>query len=339
MTDPIASVTQTITTYNSVVAVVIVNFRTPYLVLDCIVSLAEEKNQFSSLSIVIVDNKSDDDSVTILEGFIEEKQYSNWVKVIAAPKNGGYAYGNNIGFNEAKSWIEGIEYFWMLNPDTRVLPGATAALVDFLTENPKAIVGSCLQDADGTKQVSTFNFPSMISEVCSGFGLGLLDRLFKKYIVCLAIPEKSIQCDWLAGASLMFNHKTQALLGYLDENYFLYFEEVDYLLQANKKGIPCWYVPESKVIHEVGASTGISDVRKQQPRRPVYWFESRTRYFLKNHGRLYLFVIDCLWSLAYGTWLIRSKLTDKESFQARPPYLLSDFLIQSQLNPVNWFKS
>jgi len=338
MISPIYTTTS-VAIYDDVIAVVIVNFRTPQLVSDCITSLAKERKNFPSLSVVVVDNDSQDGSVNILEDFIGVEQYFDWVKIIDAPKNGGYAYGNNIGFDKAKSWLGEIGYFWMLNPDTRVMPNATSALVDFLVANPKSIVGSCLQDADGSKQVSAFNFPSVISEMCSGFCLGLLDRFFKKYIVCLPIPEKSIQCDWLAGASLMFNNKTQSLLGHLDEKYFLYFEEVDYLLHAKKKGIPCWYVPESKVIHEVGASTGISDVRKQQPRRPVYWFESRTRYFLKNHGRLYLFTADCLWPLAYGTWLIRSKLTDVESFQARPPYLLSDFLIQSQLNPVNWFKS
>lgn len=332
------SLSQVSSKYNIAIAVLIVNFKTARLVIDCILSLAEEKNQFPNLSIIVVDNDSQDDSVIQLENFVKDKQFSQWVKIISAPQNGGYAYGNNLAFDTAKGWLKKIDYFWMLNPDTRVQAGATAALVDFLRVNPSSVAGSCLQDADGTRQVSAFNFPSLISELCSGFGLGFFDKLFKKQIVCLPIPEADLQCSWLAGASLMFSSETQVILGDLDEKYFLYFEEVDYLLRARKKRVLCWYVPESRVIHEVGASTGISDVRKQQPRRPKYWFESRRRYFLKNHGRFYLFITDLLWTLAYSSWLIRSRLSDVDSYRARPPHFLSDFLAQSQLNPLNWFK-
>ncbi len=325
--------------YDSVIAVVIVNYRTPQLVAAGLQALSSERKQFPQLHVVVVDNDSGDASAQELQELVQSQEWNDWVKIFAAEKNGGYAYGNNRGFDEAKSWLHHIDYYWMLNPDTQVLSGATLALIDFLVENPRTIAGSCLQDRDGTKQVSTFNFPSVISELCSGFGLGVLDKLFAKKIVCRNIPVAQETSDWMAGASLMFSSHVQQELGHIDENYFLYFEEVDYLLQAHRRGIYCWYLPESRVIHEVGASTGISDVRKQQPRRPAYWFESRRRYFLKNYGGLSLLAADFLWLIGHACWVVRKTLSKPEDLKTRPPKFAYDFFLKSDLNPKNWINS
>lgn len=324
---------------NPVIAVVIVNYRTPDLVVAGLKALEQERVAFPGLHVILVDNQSPDDSVTQLQSAIDTYGWLEWVRLVPAPINGGYAYGNNRGFEAAKHWLGQIDYLWMLNPDTQVRPGATAALIQFLQRHPRAIAGSCLEDRDGTKQVSTFNFPSVLSEACSGFSLGFLDRLLIQHRVTRDIPKQREACDWLAGASLMFTAQVQDELGHLDEGYFLYFEEVDYLLQANRQGIPCWYIPDSRVIHEVGAATGISDVRKRQPRRPTYWFESRRRYFLKNHGRVTLLAADLLWVLGYSSWCLRKSISNRQHLAQQPPKLFSDFLLQSQLNPGNWFHS
>ena len=280
---------QTSEIYDATIAVVTVNYRTAALVIKGLEALFKERDRFPNLHAIIVDNSSPDDSLAVLNAYVLEQSWHEWVKVVPAEKNGGYAYGNNVGFDIAREWLPQLDYVWMLNPDTEVLPGATASLINFLMENPKTIAGSRLQDRDGTPQVSTFNFPSAMSELCSGLSLGFIDRLFSQYQVCRAIPDEPEASDWMAGASLMFASSTLEILGYLDDEYFLYFEEVDYLLNAQKQGVQCWYVPSSQVIHEVGASTGISDVRKQQPRRPVYWFESRRRYFIKNQVKSNLY--------------------------------------------------
>ncbi|MBX2807216.1 MAG: glycosyltransferase family 2 protein [Cellvibrionaceae bacterium] len=319
-----------------VIAGIIVNYRTADLVIAGLNALLLERKQFPGLHLVVVDNDSGDGSFERLQQGAAD--YSDWVKVVAASKNGGYAYGNNYGFTEAKAWLQHIDYFWMLNPDTEVLPGATAALLGFLEENPRTIVGSCLQDRDGTKQVSTFNFPSVVGEMCAGFGLSVLDKVFKNRLICRQIPQKNERTDWLAGASLMFSAAVQQELGGLDEVYFLYFEEVDYLLHAHRRGIHCWYIPSSRIVHEVGASTGISDVRKQQPRRPQYWFASRRRYYIKNHSRFYLLCVDMAWIGGYSSWLARKWLTRREEFSAQPPHLLCDFILASDFNPCNWSK-
>ena len=321
---------------NPTIGVVVVNYKTPDLVVDGLRALENERVVHSGIHVVVVDNFSGDDSVPKLRSAIESNAWSNWVKLVESPTNGGFSYGNNRGFKSLTEWLNSIDYYWLLNPDTEVQPGATQALLDSLTRNPRCIVGSRLMDRDGTPQCSTFNFPSLVSEMCSGFQLGILDRLLSSHTVWQDVPEYECQVDWLAGASLMFTASVFEQIGLMDEEYFLYFEEVDYLLHAKLHGVPCRYVPGSEVFHEVGAATGISDERKEQPRKPSYWFESRTRYFRKNHGRLYSFSTDAAFVIGYCTWLLRKRAVDAEVLKLQPPFFLRDFIKHSQLNPMQW---
>ncbi|MFT4629942.1 MAG: N-acetylglucosaminyl-diphospho-decaprenol L-rhamnosyltransferase [Dinoroseobacter sp.] len=314
------------------IRVVQVNYGTSSLVIEGLHALQLERENFPKLSVMLIDNFSLDDSVKKLQSTIIENSWCDWVSLHISNINGGFAYGNNLGIKLSALEADKPEIFWLLNPDTRVIAGATQALVARLQENPNSIVGSRLEDDDGQAQCSTFRFPSIATEVSSGFKLAVVDRLLSKHLCC----HDPSRPDWMAGASLMFTAATQQRSGEMDESYFLYYEEVDYLLHANSLGIHCLFVPESRVVHRVGASTGISDERKQQLRRPRYWFESRRLYFVKNHGRAYLLWADMLWSLGYTSWIIRKWLTKSEELDRRPPYFLSDFLRYSDLNPKKW---
>ena len=74
-------------------------------------------------------------------------------------------------------------------------------------------------------------------------------------------------------------------VGLFDEEYFLYFEELDFCLQAHRAGFRCWYVPESRIVHFVGQASGVTGERAAARRRPGYWFDSRRRLFVKDHRR------------------------------------------------------
>ena len=104
----------------------------------------------------------------------------------------------------------------------------------------------------------------------------------------------------------------------------MYFEEVDFCLRAARAGWECWFVPESRVVHLVGQSTGVTDVKSTPKRRPAYWFASRRRYFRKNHGALYTLCADLLWAGGFATWRVRRVLQRK--LDADPPHLLGDFV-------------
>jgi N-acetylglucosaminyl-diphospho-decaprenol L-rhamnosyltransferase len=123
--------------------------------------------------------------------------------------------------------------------------------------------------------------------------------------------------------------KTEVIqkIGLMDEEYFLYFEEVDYCRAITQAGYSIVYEPKSRVIHHVGAATGISDGRKKAPRRPQYWFESRQRYFQKNFGFSATLLADFFWLLAYSSFKLRAFL-QRKSLNS-PPHFVRDFIRNS----------
>src|SRR4029453_12548636 len=109
----------------------------------------------------------------------------------------------------------------------------------------------------------------------------------------------------------------------MDEGYFLYFEEVDFCLRANRSGWPCWYVPQSRVMHIAGQRTGVSSRERKLRRMPAYWFASRSRYFVKNHGLVYARMADIAFGVGLTIWMLRRPLTRRRNTD--PPGLLADF--------------
>jgi GT2 family glycosyltransferase len=109
----------------------------------------------------------------------------------------------------------------------------------------------------------------------------------------------------------------------------MYYEESDLCLQLARKGWQCWYVPESRVIHLVGRSSGVTSRSGTPRRRPAYWFASRRRYFVKNHGWLYAVLADLAWTGGHAVWRLRRSLQNKPNQD--PPRLLTDFLRQCAL--------
>ena len=166
----------------------------------------------------------------------------------------------------------------------------------------------------------------MFSEFDGGLRLGVVSRLLSRWVLAPPPPASACAVDWVAGASLMIRGDVLRAVGLLDEGYFLYYEEVDYCLKAARAGFRCWYVPESRVVHLVGRSTGVTN--PEEPRRlPAYWFESRRRYFVQNHGALYCAAADLLWIVGFLLWRLRRPLQGKPDLD--PPRLLADFLHHS----------
>ncbi len=311
-------------------SVIVLNYNTGALATRCLASLIADLEQTDfDFHICVVDNHSPDDSATLLENCINDNDWGDRATLIKSAKNGGYAYGNNLGIRHAIEQFDP-EYVWLVNPDTVMLPNAASELINFLADNRQAdLCGSRLQDEDGTLQISAFRFPSIISEIIDYCQLGLISNALAEHAVIMPAPENNARVDWVAGASLMIRRSVVDDIGLMDEDYFLYYEEVDYILAAQRAGHSCWYVPSSKIIHMVGAATGISDHRKQAPRRPQYWFNSRRRYFLKNKGPLYALLADIAVILSYSFWLVRSSIQRKQT--NNPPKFLRDFIGNSVL--------
>jgi len=304
---------------------VIVNYRSAPLTIACLRSLATERSLVPGLEVVVVENDSGDDSAATLQAAVAENGWQEWATIRPMPRNGGFAYGVNAGVQPGLASTPPFDAFWLLNPDTYVRPRALAALVDFLRDHPEAsMVGSRLEDADGSPQHSRFRFPNLANEFGDAVRLGPVGRLIGDRATCPPFTEQPHEIDWLSGASMLVRREVFERTGPFDEGYFLYFEELDFCRRAPALGYRCFYVPASRVVHLVGQSTGVT-VRDRRPgRTPSYWFESRSRYLRKFHGRFYKFVKDlaCVGGhLVHQTLRVLRRRPDTD-----PPHFLRDFV-------------
>ena len=305
--------------------VVILNYRTAQLTIDCLQSLVQEVNALPGTQVVVTDNNSQDGSVEQIKTAILSNGWEDWVSLQPLPSNGGFAMGNNAAIRMALQIPQTPDYFLLLNPDTLVHSGALSELVGFMDKHPEAgLVGSRLENPDGSPQHSAFRFPSIWSELDQGLRLRLASQILKRWEIAPPISEKICKTDWLSGASLMVRHEVFTSVGLLDEQYFMYYEELDFCLQAHKLGWQCWYVPQSRVIHLVGQSSGVNNSAK---RRPQYWFNSRRRYFLKNHGWVYASIVDATWLVSFIIRRLRQVIQRQPNTE--PPFLLTDFWANS----------
>ena len=273
------------------VAVIIVTFKSAILTIESLRSLLIERaTPGLSLRAIVVDNASGD--LPVIADAVRRFDWSSWVTLVLAPKNGGFAYGNNLGIASAYASAPPA-FVYLLNPDAQVRPGAVGSLVRFLESHREVgIAGGRFENLDGSDCSIAFRFPNMISEVDRGLEFGLVSRLLKPWNTVRHMGQSNERVDWICGASMMIRPEVLAAIGGLDENYFLYFEETDFCWRARKAGFSTWYVPESLVMHIGGQSTAVAELTDGPKRLPPYWFESRRRYFFVTFGGLRAMIID-----------------------------------------------
>jgi N-acetylglucosaminyl-diphospho-decaprenol L-rhamnosyltransferase len=296
---------------------------------DCLESIQEEVEHVPSLRVVVADNDSGDDSVRKIAAAIETRGWGAWAQLLPLPRNGGFAYANNAALRPALEQTPPPRFFFLLNPDTWIKPGAVRALIGFMQDHPRAgIAGSHLEGADGSTQLAARRFPTVLSEVEDALRLGIVSRLLARWVVAPATRDEAHRTDWVCGASMMIRRELFDAVGMLDEGYFMYYEEVDFCRRARTAGFECWYAPQSRVVHLVGRASDPAGDRPP-PRRAACWFESRRRYFLKHHGRLRTLLADVAWMLGHGLWRLRRRVQGKAD--PCPPALAADFFRHSVL--------
>ena len=292
------------------IAIIIVNYRTAELTLDCLKSLEAEVG--SSTRVVIVDNASGDGSAERIEQSIAQRGYS-WAELVRSPINGGFASGNNLGIRS----VEAAAYL-LLNSDTIVQPGALAGLRAALRARPDAgIIGPGLLNASGEHDDSVFRAPPPAAEFARAAQSGVIEWIFPQLKPSFPASLQPIEADWLGFACVLIRKEVIEQVGGLDEGYFMYFEDIDYCRRVRAAGwkVLCW--PSAKVIHLLGGSSGVTTQSKLQKRGPRYYYEARARYFATYYGRTGLWRANGYWylgrALAFAREVVgRSKATHRE---------------------------
>ena len=144
------------------------------------------------------------------------------------------------------------------------------ALVSFMDTHPRAgIAGSMLIAPDGTVESSPFRFPGIATELDRGLRLGFISKLLSPWGAVLPKQHGPFRAGWVSGASLILRRTMLEQIGLLDEGLYTYFDDPDICLRAARAGWETWYVPESRIVHVGGATTGLSGNRPPTQRPPT----------------------------------------------------------------------
>jgi len=285
--------------------VVVVNYRTPELVVDCLRSLEGELESHDA--VVVVDNCSGDGSDEHIEAALAAHGWTDWARLVRSPTNGGFSAGNNVGLRAVDA-----DLYLLLNSDTIVRPGAIAALRAAAAADPGAgILGPRLEWPDGTPQVSRFRNHTVLSEFLSAAGTGVITRLFGNYRVAIEIDERVAEVEWTTFACALIRREVIERVGPLDEGYFMYFEDCDYCRATRAAGFRIAHVPEARVVHLRGGTSEVKRKVAARERPPRYLYASRTRYFRKAGGRRLAILANVAWSAGRTVALTRELLGNK----------------------------
>lgn len=223
------------------VAAVIVTYRSRAVIGDCLRSLRAEFAELPDARIIVVDNASDDDTLSIVAAEVPEAE------IIARPTNDGFAAGVNAGLAAA----EGHDVL-VLNPDIRLSPGCVAALRPGLAAPGTGIVVPRLLDADGHRHHSLRRRPTALralgEAVLGGDRAGRI-ALLGETVVDRRSYRDEHRVDWATGAAWLVSRDCIDAVGLLDERYFLYSEETDYMLRAGELGYGVRYMPDAEAVH------------------------------------------------------------------------------------------
>jgi N-acetylglucosaminyl-diphospho-decaprenol L-rhamnosyltransferase len=250
-------------------SVVIVSWNTSSLLKDCLTSLyAGGGLDGLCADVWVVDNASTDDSVAMVKSEFSQ------VKLIETGSNLGFAGANNRALAEATG-----RHVLLLNSDTIVSAGAFAKLVTTIEKHPEVgVIGPMLRNGDGTLQASWAQFPNVKSELS-----GQPDRSQSPHNIDKleqgGMGLAPFICDYVSGACFLVRGDLARNHGYLDEGFFMYFEETEWCYRLKKHGYKTLFVPEVSVIHLGGQSSKIVPLATR-----TRFYRSSVRFYKMVYG-------------------------------------------------------
>lgn len=213
------------------VSIILLNMNQPALTLACIDSL--QKVTYPNVEIIVIDQNSSDNSVELLS------QLQN-VHFIASKENLGFTGGNNLGMQKANG-----DFYLLLNNDTEVAASFLEPMVMALSSDPKAGAASPL--------IRFYNNPEFIQYAGGPDKIDLIKgkNSWKGWQTATLSDLKSIEKTSAAhGAAFMIKKSAATEIGLLDDNFFIYFEEIDWSLRITRGGQSILFVPQAEVYHK-----------------------------------------------------------------------------------------
>ncbi len=252
-------------------SVIIVNWNTRDILMDCLESLNRSGTE-CRMEVLVVDNGSEDGSVSAVRERFPE------VKLIENGTNLGYAKANNMGINQASG-----RYICLMNSDVKVRAGCLDSMIRYMDVNSGVgMLGPRILNADLTVQDSCRRFPSLWTHLILALGLAKMfpkSRVFYGEHMAFFGHDETRDVDYIAGCVMLVRREAIDQIGMMDERFFIYCEEVDWCRRLWQRGWSVHFFPGAEAIHLHGASSGRDPVRFSVERQRAY-----LQYWQKHHG-------------------------------------------------------
>ncbi|NCD72242.1 glycosyltransferase family 2 protein [Mucilaginibacter agri] len=221
------------------VSIITVNFNQSFVTEQLLASI-RATNVYSHIEIVVVDNGSKENSVP--EWTVKYPD----IKFIRSDINLGFAGGNNLGIKEAKG-----EYLFFVNNDTEFTPGLIETLVDVMDQNPSVgMVSPKIRYFDQPDTLQYAGFTEMNYYTCRNYCIGQFELDKGQY-------DKNLgPTGYAHGAAMMLKRESMNKVGVMAENFFLYYEEMDWCDHIKREGYEIWLVPQALIYHKESVSVG-----------------------------------------------------------------------------------
>lgn len=304
------------------ISVIIVNYNVKDFLEQALLSLQRALNNIDS-EVIVVDNASVDGSVPMV------RQRFPRVKLIESSENVGFSAGNNLGLKEATG-----KYIVLLNPDTVVQEDTFIKLLAFFEQEPTASAATCkILNPDGTFSVDCrHSIPTPLTAFWKLLGLDKLfpkSRIFARYNLTFLDENELNQVEAISGSFMMIKKEVVDRVGELDEDFFMYCEDIDYCHRINQSGGKIFYVPDSQIIHYKGEST------KKNNLDYVITFNRSLYLFYKKHYQQ-KYIAPFKWIILLGV-IFRGTIIFTRNLINRYFPLLLDLVILNLIMLVSFY--
>ena len=243
-----------------------------------------------NMEVIIVDNASKQDEASLIQ-----KRFSH-IRVIRSEKNHGFAGGNNIGIKAAKG-----KYLFLINNDTIFNDFNVQSLIDRLESSKKnGIVCPKIRFVWGTNPIQYAGYTPLSKITVRNQSIGFCEEDKGQYDTAHPTP-------YAHGAAMLIKREAIDKVGLIPEDYFLYYEEIDWSMMFTKAGYEIWYDPACTIYHKESQSTG-----QDSPLRTYYITRNRLLLVKRNWQGIYKYLAYC-----YLTCIVASRDIIKHTINGR----------------------
>lgn len=260
--------------------ITIVNYNSGEYLEKCLESLVKVKNEID-FDVVVIDNNSKDNSISSIKDKFKDFEF------IENHENLGFGKAHNIALKKAKT-----PYVLTLNPDTQIPTGTLKFILDYMENNPEVGLSTCkIEKIDGSLDIASHRgFPTLKASFMYFFLKN--DRLYH-------LTDRNMneihEIDSAVGAFMFMRKKVLDEIGYFDEDYFLYGEDLDLCFRIKKAGYKVMYIPNVSAIHVKGISSGIKKHSQEisnaddntKNLSTFYFYDTMKIFYKKNYAKNY----------------------------------------------------